>query len=146
MPILTKESDLQYFNPRSPKGATDSSAIKIKIKTISIHAPRRERQNEVTTTDVKATISIHAPRRERQWNNGFSWAYSGFQSTLPEGSDREHVYIRQNIFTITAHIAQYKIQKTNFISLFNPVANKISRKTYANVPRKFCSLMYRAKN
>ena len=123
----------------APQGVSRGSVI-------SIHAPRRERQIGAFKNKENAVISIHAPRRERQNRNYYTVEDVIFQSTLPEGSDREHVYIRQNFFTITAHIAQYKIQKTNFISLFNPVANKISRKTYANVPRKFCSLMYRAKN
>ena len=100
-----------YFNPRSPKGATDAIAKVSTIADISIHAPRRERQNEDFDNAKYYYISIHAPRRERrgcfspifipinfnprspkgatQQYEETAQEFNLFQSTLPEGSDMQ---------------------------------------------------------
>ncbi len=54
-----------YFNPRSPKGATEQAEAQNRATLISIHAPRRERPTERAGPVDDFGISIHAPRRER---------------------------------------------------------------------------------
>ena len=56
--------------------------------TISIHAPSRERPSYALALLLRGLISIHAPSRERREPiEGLTIGVSGFQSTLPHGSD-----------------------------------------------------------
>ena len=55
-----------YFNPRSLAGATYFTAHFFTVKTISIHAPSRERLLTYSLYNGITFISIHAPSRERQ--------------------------------------------------------------------------------
>ena len=52
------------FNPRSLAGATCHSVLDCSIKAISIHAPLRERPQQLILK-LSSQISIHAPLRER---------------------------------------------------------------------------------
>ena len=55
---------------------------------ISIHAPSRERPSYALALLLRGLISIHAPSRERREPiEGLTIGVSGFQSTLPHGSD-----------------------------------------------------------
>ena len=102
-------TDAANFNPRSLAGATNISVNGRFSRTISIHAPLRERRrliarqrgyggisihaplrerhNDLKAVDTAIRISIHAPLRERQVRSSSAPAPKVFQSTLPCGSD-----------------------------------------------------------
>ena len=76
-----------YFNPRSPKGAT--LTLKNPLYGLIYFNPRSPKGATQPLLNVPPflPISIHAPRRERQCRNSSGSAPHIFQSTLPEGSD-----------------------------------------------------------
>ena len=97
-----------HFNPRSLTGATASARESLKRSEISIHAPLRERPEDIFklgfVTIFQSTlpygsdygfnvvgavtfISIHAPLRERPKLVPIVLLMTIFQSTLPYGSD-----------------------------------------------------------
>ncbi len=55
----------RHFNPRSLAGATAFINDDMRVLTISIHAPSRERLNLKDMVINVVLISIHAPSRER---------------------------------------------------------------------------------
>ena len=75
------------FNPRSPKGATIIQRLFGFLLLISIHAPRRERP--VSHLNVKVLSGFQSTLPEGSDGNIFKKVLGpiGFQSTLPEGSD-----------------------------------------------------------
>ena len=75
------------FNPRSLAGATRIQLRPSVCKSISIHAPSRERPLTLPYTRSVIAISIHAPSRERPSATSFIRLATVFQSTLPRGSD-----------------------------------------------------------
>ena len=96
------------FNPRSLTGATNTDDDKVFGYQISIHAPSRERRQQILAGIRARGISIHAPSRERPMAamvkvTDFNFnprSLTGatveamalasllpFQSTLPHGSD-----------------------------------------------------------
>ena len=61
---------------------------------ISIHAPSRERHRRLTFVALSLIISIHAPSRERHFVKRLCCNAITFQSTLPRGSDRMFLDLR----------------------------------------------------
>ena len=75
------------FNPRSLTGATCQDGSPDIVRTISIHAPSRERPYGFNVVGAVTFISIHAPSRERLIYTESEVSNMLFQSTLPHGSD-----------------------------------------------------------
>ena len=125
VPAHHHRSCVADFNPRSLAGATSSQSFCFCCRYISIHAPSRERLVTDGSTNTYTAISIHAPSRERptptrsvpSWYTHFnprslagatypclkSSVSSGFQSTLPRGSDKT-IYIEgKHVIDISIH-------------------------------------------
>jgi len=60
------KNDVFGFNSRSRKGATSNEVHRLNREVVSIHAPVRERQNELCSDFRYRKVSIHAPVRERR--------------------------------------------------------------------------------
>ncbi len=75
------------FQSTLPYGSDESVLVNGIETLISIHAPLRERHDEIPGIDADVLISIHAPLRERLPCYGASYIQAQFQSTLPYGSD-----------------------------------------------------------
>ena len=72
------------------------------IKSISIHAPSRERRCSQCGSEVQNYISIHAPSRERLDDIKPYIDTVEFQSTLPRGSDHSTRF-RPSLAGISIH-------------------------------------------
>ena len=70
------------FNSRSREGATLGIVNQIPIKSVSIHAPVRERHKGAPMV-IGLHVSIHAPVRERPSNRCHCVGDTWFQFTLP---------------------------------------------------------------
>ena len=102
-----------HFNPRSLAGATRNVTQQRREEKfqstlprgsdwcrcmlpaagylISIHAPSRERHLFIVIENALFMISIHAPSRERPVEPTATGLVTIFQSTLPRGSDADHL-------------------------------------------------------
>ena len=104
---IALQLDRNGFNPRAPYGArrmvpgnptvfvwfqstrpvrsaTDTPTNCIRSISVSIHAPRTERDKRKLWIDPRGIVSIHAPRTERDgFVRHFRMRYLRFQSTRP---------------------------------------------------------------
>ena len=91
------------FQSTLPYGSDESVLVNGIETLISIHAPLRERHDEIPGIDADVLISIHAPLRERLPCYGASYIQAQFQSTLPYGSDLDYQNNHHPRFQISIH-------------------------------------------
>ena len=159
------------FQSTLPRGSDALCVVNFGDPLISIHAPSRERQKETPATADYANISIHAPSRERPTarsrvaanplyfnprslagatceGNGLSHS-SGFQSTLPRGSDRRPG-IGADWFAISIHapsrerrVPGHKTKMYLNISIHAPSRERLRRLLLSIVKGSFQSTLPR---
>ena len=74
------------FNSRSREGATQDLGVANRQLAVSIHAPVRERLDQLRQLAIAQAVSIHAPVRERPKNSLILTVGLCFNSRSREGA------------------------------------------------------------
>ena len=97
-----RQNTVTNFNPRSCEGATFSGLNSLVLLTISIHAPAKERLEQLSSDYSEIYISIHAPAKERHHTQIQGVALMNFNPRSCEGATNQFI-IKPEAVNISIH-------------------------------------------